>query len=149
MQKVILKYYVYNMSISWLLTSCFGREMSSSNWLKYQESKQPTQPQYEDRNHWDNSKLPNCKCNNFQNQLHSMRWFSHRRRTGGRYNCTTYLLSRLPRPHPFVDFFAVTQQAATFLRCGDPGVGLMIPNSNLGEIFVHCIYNGWVSSSYV
>jgi len=36
-----------------------------------------------------------------------MRWFSHRRRTGGRHNCITYILTdvvawptllRLPRP---------------------------------------------------
>jgi len=38
-------------------------------------------------------------------KLDSMRWFSHRRRTGGQHNCITYLLLRLPRPHPFVDFF--------------------------------------------
>jgi len=25
-------------------------------------------------------------------ELDSMRWFSHRRRTGGRHNCITYLL---------------------------------------------------------
>jgi len=46
------------------------------------------------------------------NELESMRWFSHRSRTGGRRNCITYLLwrmwwpsplPRLPRPHPFLD----------------------------------------------
>jgi len=41
-----------------------------------------------------------------RHSVDSMRWFSHRCRTGGRQNCITYLLLRLPRPHLFVDFFA-------------------------------------------
>jgi len=57
-------------------------------------------------------------------KLDSMRWFSHRRRTGRRHNCITYLLADVvtwptatPHTlvHPIVDFFCVvTQQTAAF-----------------------------------
>jgi len=59
-----------------------------------------------------------------------MRWFSDRRRTGGRHNCITYLLTdmvawplpRLPRPHPFVDFLRSDSKPPQFGVWG-PGGG--------------------------
>jgi len=64
-----------------------------------------------------------------------MRWFSHQRRTGGRHKCITYLLLRLPRPHPFVDFLHSDSANGHILGCEDPGVGLVTPKFELGRDF--------------
>jgi len=62
-----------------------------------------------------------------------MRWFSHRRRTGGRYNCITYLLTdvvawptaTIAMPTSICWFFLRSDAANRhILRRGDPGVGL-------------------------
>jgi len=81
-----------------------------------------------------------------EKKLDSMRWFSHRRRTGGRHNCITYLLTDvvpyLQCPHSFVDFLRSDSASLHILGCGrGPGMGHMAPNSNSDEIFVQRIYS--------
>ena len=51
-----------------------------------------------------------------------MRWFSHQRKTGGRHNCITILLTDV-----------VAWPTATFWGVGAHGCGLWTPNSNSGQ----------------
>jgi len=86
-------------------------------------------------------------------QLDSMRWFPHRRGTGGRHSCITYLLTDVvpwPTATPATPtcvcwyFSVVTQQTATFWDVG-PRNGPMTPKFELWRDF--CTVQ--VSSSYI
>jgi len=96
-------------------------------------------------------------------KLDRMRWFSHRRRTGGRHNCITYLLMdvvawltatpatramlkvlfqtftarRAPENRAPEDRSRKMPHFVVFFVSGDLDLWPLTPNSNSGEIFVH------------
>ena len=86
-----------------------------------------------------------------------MHWFSHWRRTGGRHNCITYLLTdvlawptaTLATPTSVCWFFCVvTQQTATFWGVGTQG-GVCDPEIRTRARFLYNAPNCQLSSSYV
>jgi len=92
-------------------------------------------------------------------KLDTMRWFSHRRRTGGRNNCTSYLLMDIvswptatpaatvmlkifpkhtPHARPPWPLSKKCRTLSFFLSLVTLTFDLWFPYSNSGEIFVHC-----------
>jgi len=74
-------------------------------------------------------------------QLDIMRWFSHRRKTGGRHNCITYFTDGCGggahcHAHIRLLTFCVVAQSANrhILGSGDSRVGLWPANSNSGDV---------------
>jgi len=85
-----------------------------------------------------------------------MRWFSHRRRTGGRHNCITCLLTdvvawptaTLPRPNPFVDLLR-SDSANRHIWVWGPRGGAYDPQIQTRARVLYDAPNRQVSSSYV
>jgi len=80
----------------------------------------------------------------FLGKVDSMRWFSHRRGTGGRHNCITYLLTDVvawltatsATPTPVCWFFLRSDSANRQISGReDPGVRPMTPKFELGRYF--------------